>query len=260
MEKHKHKDVVINKIGGELVVTSRQVAEDFEKNHADVVTKIEGKVRPKGKSEIGLIQGIVDSGEIPKNYFIEDSYLDSYGRKQKEYLLTKDGFSLLVMGFTGAKALQWKLKYIEAFNKMEEHIKGQARPLSTEETLELQFKFTKEVKKEVKELKEDFNSFKEDLPLIGDEPDELVAIVKSKGTQVLGGKDSLAYKNKSLSKKIYSNIWKYVKEQFNVKKYKAIKRKYLEKAKEIVQAYEPPFYLKEEITRINNQINFKDVV
>ena len=126
--------------------------------------------------------------------------------------------------------------------------------------LELQFKYAKEVKAEVIELKEDLNSFKEDLPLIGDEPDELVAIVKSKGTQVLGGKDSLAYKDKSLSRKIYSNIWKYVKEQFNVKKYKAIKRKYLEKAKEIVQAYEPPFYLKEEIIRINNQINFEEVI
>ena len=110
--KHKHRDVVIKKIDGELVVTSRQVAEDFEKNHADVVTKIEGKVRPNGRIEVGLIQGIIDSGEIPKNYFIEDSYLDTYRRKQKEYLLTRDGFSLLVMGFTGSRALQWKLKYL----------------------------------------------------------------------------------------------------------------------------------------------------
>ena len=137
---------------------------------------------------------------------------------------------------------------------------GQAKPLTTEEMLELQFKYAKEVKAEVIELKEDFNSFKEDLPLIGDEPDELVATVRSKGTKVLGGKDSLAYKDKSLSKKIYSNIWKYVKEQFNVKKYNAIKRKHLEKAKEIVQAYEPPFYLKEEIIKANNQIGFKEVV
>jgi phage regulator Rha-like protein len=45
-------------------------------------------------------------------------------RTQKEYLLTRDGFSLVVMGFTGQKALQWKLKYIEAFNKMEAQLKG----------------------------------------------------------------------------------------------------------------------------------------
>lgn len=151
----------------------------------------------------------------------------------------------------------------EVYEELEENYfnpKKAVKKLTTEQILELQFRYAKEVKEEVAELKDDFNSFKEDLPLIGDEPDELVAIVRSKGTKVLGGKDSPAYKDKSLSKKVYSNIWKYVKEQFNVKKYKAIKRKYLDKAKEIVQAYEPPFYLKEEIRQVNNQMNFEEVI
>lgn len=151
----------------------------------------------------------------------------------------------------------------EVYEELEENYfnpKKTVKKLTTEQILELQFRYAKEVKEEVAELKDDFNSFKEDLPLIGDEPDELVAIVRSKGTEVLGGKDSLAYKDRSLSKKIYSNIWKYVKEQFNVKKYKAIKRKYLDKAKEIVKAYEPPFYLKEEIRQVNNQMNFEEVI
>lgn len=56
------------------------------------------------------------------NYFIESSYTDAKGETRKEYLLTRDGFSLLVMGFTGKKALQWKLKYIDAFNRMEEAV------------------------------------------------------------------------------------------------------------------------------------------
>ena len=186
---------------------------------------------------------------------------NAINRSDNIYLLSERGYSKLLKILEDDFAWEQYDKLVDGYFQMREQFNsGQVRQLTTEETLELQFKFTKEVKQEVKELKDDFNSFKEDLPLIGDEPDELVAIVKSKGTQVLGGKDSLAYKNKSLSKKIYSNIWKYVKEQFNVKKYKAIKRKHLEKAKEIVQAYEPPFYLKEEITRINNQINFKDVV
>lgn len=43
---------------------------------------------------------------------------DSYGRPQRAYLMNRDGFSLLVMGFTGKSALEWKLKYIEAFNRM----------------------------------------------------------------------------------------------------------------------------------------------
>lgn len=109
--KYKHKDVVIKKIDGELVVTSRQVAEDFEKMHKHVLRAIEDKIS---------LNPILGSAK----YFIESSYKDSTGRSNKEYLLTKDGFTFLVMGFTGAKADEWKLKYIEAFNKMEQAIKN----------------------------------------------------------------------------------------------------------------------------------------
>lgn len=94
---------------GQLVVTSRQVAEDFEKRHANVLRDIENLI-------------LTNSKLSSLNYFIESSYTDTKGETRKEYLLTRDGFSLLVMGFTGKKALQWKLKYIDAFNKMEEEI------------------------------------------------------------------------------------------------------------------------------------------
>ena len=52
--------------------------------------------------------------------FFDISIDDSYGRKQRAYAMTRDGFSLLAMGFTGSSALRWKLKYINAFNKMEQ--------------------------------------------------------------------------------------------------------------------------------------------
>ena len=108
--KHKHKDVVIKKIDGELVVTSRQVAEDFEKEHKNVLQ---------------TINNLVAENSAVKNMIIESTY-ENRGKYYPEYLLTRDGFSLLVMGFTGSRALQWKLKYIEAFNKMEQELKGQA--------------------------------------------------------------------------------------------------------------------------------------
>ena len=122
------KEIELIEKDGLVLVSSRVVAQDFGKRHSDVITKIEGKVRPNGVVENGLIQGIEDVREIPSNYFIKNEYLDSYGRLQTEYLLTRDGFSLLVMGFTGKEALQWKLQYIEAFNKMEEMIKSKYQP------------------------------------------------------------------------------------------------------------------------------------
>lgn len=88
---------------GQVVVSSRHIAENFGKDHRHVTRDIE------------------NSKDVPifGRMFIQETYEDSYSRKQKMYLMTRDGFSLLVMGFTGQKALEWKLKYIEAFNKME---------------------------------------------------------------------------------------------------------------------------------------------
>ena len=69
--------------------------------------------------------------------FISSTYKNSRGRNYDEFLMDRDGFSLLCMGFTGKKALEWKLKYINAFNKMEEKLKS-GNYLSEEEKLKLQ--------------------------------------------------------------------------------------------------------------------------
>lgn len=97
---------------GVLLVSSREVAERFEKEHKHVLETIRSLVAEKSAT---------------KNMFIESSYINR-GKSYPEYLLTRDGFSLLAMGFTGAKALEWKLKYLEAFNKMEEVIKTGSIP------------------------------------------------------------------------------------------------------------------------------------
>lgn len=102
---------------GQAVVSSRVVAQDFGKRHSDVLRSIEDL-----NKEMSTTQNCV--------LFIESQYKASNGKTNKEYLLTRDGFSLLVMGFTGKEALQWKLKYIEAFNKMEEMIKNNTPTLS----------------------------------------------------------------------------------------------------------------------------------
>ena len=108
--------------GNTAVVSSRMVAEKFNKAHDSVLKAIVGENR-KGKHINGLIDGVVESNGNPRDYFIESQYIDDRNRKYTEYLLTRDGFSLLVMGFTGKKALEWKLKYIQAFNSMEAFIR-----------------------------------------------------------------------------------------------------------------------------------------
>lgn len=88
--------------------------------------------------------------------FIEAEYQHPQNKQfYKEYLLTRDGFSLLVMGFTGSKALEWKLKYIEAFNKMEQALKNQTKPTCIEDVLIQSLQEMKAVKQTALEAKEE---------------------------------------------------------------------------------------------------------
>ena len=69
--------------------------------------------------------------------FFELNEPDSYGRERRVIYMNRDGFTILAMGFTGKKALQFKLKYIEAFNQMENHIKQQVKIPTTPRELAL---------------------------------------------------------------------------------------------------------------------------
>lgn len=102
-------------------------------------------------------------------------------------------------------------------------------------------------------MKQELEDFKQDLPLLGVEMDKVTNAVKSKGTKVLGGKSSNAYKNGSLRAKLYRDIHNEVRRQFGVTTYKAIKRKQCEKAVKLVEDYKPPIYLEELIDNENAQ-------
>ena len=81
--------------------------------------------------KIAKLEEEIQPAENSARYFIRSEYVDLKGESRKEYLLSRDGFSLIVMGFTGKKALEWKLKYIDAFNKMEDLLKSQNKALPT---------------------------------------------------------------------------------------------------------------------------------
>lgn len=107
---------------GKILASSREVAEKFGKQNKHVNESI---------------RNLMAENSTVKNMFIESVYTSIRGRDEIEFLMDRDGFSLLVMGFTGKKALEWKLKYIDAFNQMEEKLKS-GDYLSEEEKLKLQ--------------------------------------------------------------------------------------------------------------------------
>lgn len=107
---------MITERDGIPVTTSRAVAEQFGKTHAHLLRDIE-------KLKQDLEQ--TDEGKaFSQSNFGLSTGLDSRGKEQPIYTLTRDGFTLLAMGFTGAKAVQFKVAYINAFNRMERLIRG----------------------------------------------------------------------------------------------------------------------------------------
>ena len=107
------------------VTTSLEVAKVFKKRHDHVLRDIE-------------------SLEIPEDFrllnFGESDYLNSQGKIQPMYEMTRDGFTLLAMGFTGKKAMQFKIAYIQAFNAMENQLKTVAWQLKAGELLTPEYK------------------------------------------------------------------------------------------------------------------------
>ena len=99
-------DIILSTQNGEPVASSRDVAKRFGKEHKHVLAAIR--------------QLLVAENSATK--FFHETEFEYRGQKFPEYLMNRDGFSLLAMGFTGKEAVQWKLKYIEAFNEMEKQL------------------------------------------------------------------------------------------------------------------------------------------
>lgn len=104
-----------------------------------------------------------------------------------------------------------------------------------------------------------------DIPLYGSEADELSSHVKRKGVSVLGGKQSEAYQDTEIRSKVYRDIYDQIKREFGIyddtgkpKSYKALKRKYLAEAHDLIDCYEPPLYLQELIEEANAQMRFEE--
>lgn len=103
-------DIILSTQNGEPVASSRDVAERFGKEHKDVLRSIKNLTA----QNCALLK-----------MFHKTEYTTAQNKKATMYLMNRDGFSLLAMGFTGKEAVQWKLKYIEAFNQMEKKLAAQ---------------------------------------------------------------------------------------------------------------------------------------
>lgn len=102
-------DIILSTQNGEPVVSSRQIAESFGKEHKHV---------------LDAVKNLVAENSAAKSMFHPATF-ENRGKQYPMYLMNRDGFSLLAFGFTGKEAFEWKLKYIQAFNAMEKQLMNQ---------------------------------------------------------------------------------------------------------------------------------------
>lgn len=232
--KHEHKEVVLTKDeNGQVVVSSREVAEKFEKEHRNILQ---------------TIRNLTAENSAVENIMIKTTF-NHKGNEYDEYLLTRDGFSLLVMGFTGSKALEWKLKYIEAFNKMEQALQtNQLENYSPElQAIMMHDKKIMKIESDVKELQNN-------MTIDSHQQFTLKEKARMKVVEILGGKASPAYKE--LGPKVFSKFWNDFKKHFEIPSYRDTLKRDFDEAKDFITNWKPTREIAFMIVGANSQSEF----
>lgn len=110
---------LVHMFKNQVVVSSVQLAEHFDKRHCDILRLLNALLRSANKQRLS-------------KHFFKSNYKDETGKNNTMYLMDRDRFSLLVMSFKGEKALKWKLDFIDAFNAMEQEIRNNEHKLNTD--------------------------------------------------------------------------------------------------------------------------------
>lgn len=151
------------------------------------------------------------------------------------------------------KLLEYQLraKDILADAFMPKHPKIPQSPL---ELLELHYEAIKQVDGKVNEIRTEFEKFKQEIPIFGEECSNITDEVKVKVRECLGGKDAPAYQDKQLHRKLYRDIYTQTNRMFGVKKYKLIHRNQISEYINAVKDYTPPIGIQSEIDSANSQM------
>lgn len=229
-------DLVIMK-NKQAVTTSLEVADVFEKRHDHILRDIDK-----------LKKDVPNFGEM----FEESQEPDSYDRLRRVIYMNRDGFTLLAMGFTGDKALQFKLKYIEAFNKMEQIIKEQALPQTPEEKLQLTMEAAHHLDQRVSQIEDDLKDIKENAEVDESQRYQLLQERKKRVIDACGGSESNYYREKK-AKKVFSEFGRDFKKAFEIPRYDCLKAKLFDDAIDFTKKWYPSFVLQCEIQDVNAQ-------
>ena len=210
-------DLVIMK-NKQAVTSSLQVAEVFEKNHRDVLKAITNL-----KKDVRNFAQMFGETNIP----------DSYGRNRRAFYMNRDGFTLLAMGFTGDKALKFKLQYIEAFNSMEEQVK---LPTSPREIARLALQANEETNQRLDSVEGDVKDLKENQVIPNPEYSALNRRVNQRVSEVAHSYGHITQKQRG---ELFKDIGSGIKKIANVSARSMLRKKDYQMVMDFINDWEP---------------------
>ena len=216
----------------QAVTSSLNIAEVFGKNHRDVLKAID-------ELKEGVAQNFAD-------LFFESSYEHPQNNQNyRMFLMNRDGFTLLAMGFTGKEALQFKLKYITAFNQMENQMK---QPISSTKAL---LQAALEQEERIGFVEGRVESLENNMRINGAQEYRIGANGKRKVVESLGGSDTNAYQ--VVSKRVFSQFWGEFKKYFEIPRYGELPKVRFEEALQFINEWSPNTAMRMEIKALNAQ-------
>ena len=231
-------DIILSTRNGEPVVSSRQIAESFGKEHKNVMQSIEN---------------ISAENSAVTQMFFKTTYTAGTGKAYPMYLMNRDGFSLLVMGFTGKAALEWKLKYIAAFNEMEKKL---ATPQMPRLSKEMQALFLLDDRTQKQEQR--LTALENTMTVDYNQQRVLRKSISRSVISALGDEKAPAYIDNHVRSKVYSECNHDVQDWFRVNSVGNIPRKRFDEAVEYIQRWKPSTNTVMLIQQTNGQTSLFD--
>ena len=230
------------------VITSMDVADMVEKEHKELLRDIRRYVSQLGESKIA-----------PTDFFEESTYTTEQNKVLPCFNVTKKGCEFIANKLTGAKGAAFTARYINRFHDMEDAIDNPLSGISKElQAVIVVDKRVTQVEKKVDIVRQELERLEFDLPILPIEADRITEAVRKRGVDILGGKGSNAYQDRSMRQRVYSNIYADLKANFRVRSYKSIRRNQCDSALNVIARYDAPLYLQDEIYMINGQRSIWD--
>lgn len=229
------------------VLTTQQIAEAYETDARIISNNFN---RNKERYVEGKHFVCLDGEELKE--FKTNHHFDESSRINKLYLWTEKGAFLHAKSLNTDKAWEVYDRLVDTYFEK----KPQLPSWTIDDKIQILAQGSIKLEEKIDKVNEDLQEFKKDMPLLALECQKITKAKNQKVVPLLGGKDSPAYKDNSIRQQVYSDIDAQLRREFGVNTYKAIKRNQCDLAVKIINEYELPMYLKDQIDSSNAQESF----